>query len=87
MKQLFKLMLVFSFLILPLFANSGKSIAQELGLSASSKAASQWDRVFQKNRKMKKLGIDKLSDEDKSVLKEYLTNHAADSDTPEAAGI
>ena len=87
MKQLFKLLLVFSFLTLPLFANSGKDIAKQLSLSASSKASSQWDRVFQKDRKMKKLGIDKLSDADKIALKEYLTNHAADSDTPEAAGI
>jgi hypothetical protein len=36
---------------------------------------------------MKKYGIDKLSDSDKALLKEYLMNHAADSDNPEAAGI
>jgi len=36
---------------------------------------------------MKKLGIDKLSDKDKLILLEYLKNHAADSDAPEAAGI
>ncbi len=69
------------------FANSGKTIAADLKLSASSKASKQWIRVFKKAKKMKKYGIDALSDEDKNVLKEYLVNHAADSDTPEAAGM
>ncbi len=69
------------------FASSGKELANKLGLSASSKASVQWARVFKKNRKMKKYGIDKLSDADKGALKIYLVNHAADSDAPEAAGI
>ena len=70
-----------------LFASTGKELAKDLGLSASSKASTQWKRVFKKKRKMKKYGIDKLSSADKEALKEYLINHAADSDTPEAAGI
>ena len=76
-------------LLLPifLFAKSGKAIAEELGLKAGSKAIKQWERVFQKKRKMKRLGIDKLSESDKSSLKEYLISHAADADAPEAAGI
>ena len=69
------------------FASSGKDLAKKLGLSASSKASVQWNRVFDKSRKMKKYGIDKLSDDDKSTLKTYLVNHAADSDAPEAAGM
>ena len=69
------------------FSADGKSIAQELGLSASSKASTQWKRVFKKAKKMKKYGINKLNDADKALLKTYLMNHAADSDTPEAAGI
>ncbi len=69
------------------FSADGKSIAKELGLSASSKASSQWLRVFKKVRKMKKYGIDKLSDADKEMLKTYLVDHAADSDAPEVAGI
>ena len=69
------------------FSADGKSIAKELGLSASSKASTQWVRVFKKARKMKKYGIDKLNDADKAVLKTYLINHAADSDAPEVAGI
>ena len=75
------------FFTVSMFAADGKSIANELGLSASSKASAQWKRVFKKTKKMKKYGIDKLSDGDKSLLKDYLMNHAADSDTPEAAGI
>ena len=70
-----------------LFATDGKALAKQYGLSASSKASTQWKRVFKKARKMKKLGIDGLSAEDKASLKIYLVNHAADSDTPEAAGM
>lgn len=69
------------------FASEGKNLAKELGLSASSKASVQWKRVFKKAKKMKKYGIDVLSESQKASLKDYLMNHAADSDTPEAAGI
>ncbi len=69
------------------FSADGKSLAKELGLSASSKASTQWNRVFKKAKKMKKYGIDKLNDADKALLKTYLMNHAADSDAPEAAGM
>jgi len=83
-----KVILIFVLLFgISLFASSGKELAGKLGISASSKASSQWKRVFKKTRKMKKYGIDKLSDDDKTALKEYLINHAADSDNPEAAGI
>lgn len=70
-----------------LLAADGKALAKQYGLSASSKASKQWTRVFKKEKKMKKLGIEKLSADEKAALKEYLVNHAADSDTPEAAGI
>ncbi|MEA3314229.1 MAG: hypothetical protein U9Q30_00035 [Campylobacterota bacterium] len=75
------------FFTVNMFAAEGKALANQLSLSASSKASSQWNRVFKKERKMKKYGIDKLSDDEKVVLKDYLVNHAADSDTPEAAGM
>ena len=74
------------FFTVNMFAD-GKSLAKDLGLSASSKASAQWNRVFKKVKKMKKLGIDKLSDGDKGALKTYLVDHAADSDAPEAAGM
>ena len=83
-----KLIAIFSILFaISAFGADGKALAKQLGLSASSKASAQWKRVFKKDRKMAKYGIDKLSDGDKSALKAYLINHAADSDTPEAAGM
>jgi len=69
------------------FGATGKELASKLALSASSKAGKQWSRIFKKTRKMKKYGINKLSDADKDALKQYLISHAADSDAPEAAGI
>ena len=85
MKKLIAILALF--FTISAFAADGKSLANELGLSASSKASAQWKRVFKKAKKMKKYGIDKLSDDDKLALKNYLMNHAADSDTPEAAGM
>jgi len=83
-----KLMIVFMLIFaVNLFAADGKALAMKLGLSASSKASVQWKRVFKKAKKMKKYGINNFSDADKAALKEYLMNHAADSDTPEAAGM
>ena len=83
-----RLIAVFMLLLtVNLFAADGKSLAVKLGLSASSKASTQWKRVFKKAKKMKKYGIIVLNDADKATLKEYLMNHAADSDSPEAAGM
>ena len=84
--KLMKLILAFSIFASLSFAD-GKSIAQQLKLDASTKAIKQWERVFKKDRKMKKYGIDKLSANDKAELKKYLLDHAADSDHPEAAGV
>jgi ABC-type metal ion transport system substrate-binding protein len=75
------------FFALSAFGADGKSLAKKLGISASSKASAQWNRVFKKAKKMKKYGIDALSDADKGALKSYLVSHAADSDSPEAAGM
>jgi hypothetical protein len=86
MKLVGKVILVIC-ISLNLFGMDGKAIANKLGLSASSKATVQWERVFKKQRKMKKYGIDKLSDDEKNALKQYLISHAADSDAPEAAGM
>jgi flagellar biosynthesis protein FliP len=83
MKKIILLSMVLSVF---LFAKTGKEIAKDLKINPSVKAISQWKRLFKKMKKMKKYGIDKLSEEDKSKLKEYLLNHAADSDQPESAG-
>ena len=87
MKKIIMLIAIIAFGAVSLYAADGKAIAQKLGLSASSKASMQWKRVFKKKRKMKKYGISKLSDADKAALKTYLVNHAADSDSPEVAGM
>jgi len=84
--KIFRILLALS-IVVSLSLASGKDIAVNLGLNASSKAITQWEKVFNQTRKMKKLGIDTLSDLDKNVLKKYLINHAADSDHPEAAGM
>ena len=84
--KVFRLFLALSIVASLAFA-SGKDLAVKLGLNASSKAITQWEKVFKKDKKMAKYGIDKLSDADKTALKKYLTSHAADSDHPEAAGI
>ena len=81
-----KKLLLFSIMIVFLFANSGKQLAIKLHINPSSKAIKQWERIFKKKKKQKKYGIDKLSDSEKEVLKKYLINHAADSDQPESAG-
>jgi alkyl hydroperoxide reductase subunit AhpC len=69
------------------FAITGAELAKELNLSPSSKAMIQWENVFKNKRKMKRLGINKLSDADKEILKQYLIEHAADSPEPIAAGM
>lgn len=82
-----KILFMFLALFVTLTFAGGKEISTKLGLSPSSKAIKQWERVFIKEKKMIKLGIYKLSDSDKKALKKYLIKHAADSDHPEAAGI
>jgi len=65
----------------------GQLLAKQLNISACSKASVQWIRIFTKERKLKKYGIDTLNSKEQEALKEYLINHAADSDLPESAGI
>ncbi|OHE08677.1 MAG: hypothetical protein A2513_01495 [Sulfurimonas sp. RIFOXYD12_FULL_33_39] len=84
--NLFKSLLLL-FVAVTLSYADGKGLAKSLGLNPSSKAIKQWEMVFEKDSKMAKYGIDKLSDSDKEALKKYLTAHAADSDHPAAAGI
>lgn len=81
---IFSLLSIFSLLAL---AIDGEALAKQYNLSANKKAMKQWERVFKKKRKMKRLGIYDLSDEEKRVLKEYLIRYAADSDQPAAAGL
>ena len=69
------------------FASSGSDLANKLHISPSSKAMTQWEKVFTNKRKMRRLKINTLSDNDKTILKKYLIDHAADSPSPIAAGM
>lgn len=69
-----------------LCAKSGQQIANDLRLNPSSKAIKQWERLLNSEEKLKSIGADKLSADDKAELKKYLTAHAADSDRPTVAG-
>jgi len=62
-------------------------LAKKLNLSAGSKAVIQWERIFNSERKMKRYKIDQLNEKDRNLLKEYLINHAIDSDQPTIAGV
>jgi len=85
--KLFKLLMVLLIIHSFAFAISGEELSKELNISPSSKAMIQWEGVFKSKRKMKRLGINTLSDEEKKILKKYLIEHAADSPEPIAAGI
>ncbi|MEO1954388.1 MAG: hypothetical protein ABGW74_06765 [Campylobacterales bacterium] len=82
MKNLFYLFIFFT----SLNAVDIEMVVSELNLSAGSKAAIQWKRVFRSERKMKRYKIDTLDDNTKVKLQEYLINHAIDSDQPTVAG-
>jgi len=72
-----------------LYANedAAKTMVHKLSLSAGSKAIKQWERIFSSIKKMKRYKIDTLNSGEKEILKEYLINHAIDSDQPTVAGI
>ena len=81
------------FLAQSLFANTymstlqGDVLAKNLHLYAGSKAKIQWQRVFSSQRRMQRYKIDALSSEEQRALKNYLLNHAADSDQPIVPGL
>ncbi|MDD2698528.1 MAG: hypothetical protein PHF17_07005 [Arcobacteraceae bacterium] len=87
MKKIYVGLLVLCFGVISLFGADGKALANKYKISASEKAGSQWNRVFDNESKMAKLGIDKLSADEKKALEAYLVAHAADSDAPAAAGM
>lgn len=82
MKKLILLSMSFLFFSF-CYGADGREIAKKNGINASSKASAQWQRKFDKGRKPFK----SLSKEEQVVLLEYLKKHAADSNTPEAAGL
>jgi len=81
-----KILLVILIYSSSLFAINGRDIAVELNLIPGYKAIIQWEKVFKNERKMKKYKIINLSKNEKILLKNYLIEHAVDSDEPEIAG-
>jgi hypothetical protein len=85
--KILSILLLFSVTFLYAKETLAESLANELKISAASKAMIQWERVFKSPRKMKRYKIDTLTDDEKKVLKRYLINHAIDSDQPTIAGV
>jgi hypothetical protein len=65
---------------------NGGILAKKLHLSAGTKAIIQWERIFTSNRKKRKYKINTLTLDEQNSLKEYLIQHAIDSDHPMVAG-
>ena len=80
-------LLAMMFLSISLFARTGLEIAKDIGVNPNLKAKSQWVRIFKKERKMKKYGIDKLNASDKTILLDFCKKYAADSDSPTIPGM
>ena len=58
-------------------AATAKSVYSKAG---GNKTESQWNRYFKKDKWLKKLGIDSLSDGDRASLLKYLNERSADKD-------
>jgi uncharacterized GH25 family protein len=84
-----KIMIVMLFLFTTLYSSEAHAIflVKSFHLSAASKAMIQWERIFKSKKKMKRYNLDKLTSSDRTILKEYLINHAIDSDRPTIAGV
>lgn len=101
-KNIFIFLLILFFVMNPVLsqASSGKELfinkcGKCHGKGKKSKkfaptkyAASIWERFFKKNKHKRKKDISSLlNDSEIRLIKEYLKEHAADSDQPEAIGL
>jgi hypothetical protein len=88
MRTLYFSFFIIFFTVVSLHAHTlqGEKLAQRLKLNAASKAIIQWERVFSCQRKRQRYKINTLSPQEEKVLKDYLINHAVDSDHPTIAG-
>lgn len=80
-------LIIFSLFTATLYANTIEEFAHDLNLIAGTKAIVQWERVFSSPRHMKRYKIDDLPQETRDKLKEYLIQHAADSEQPMIPGL
>lgn len=83
----FYLIVLFSLLLNPLYAEDVASLAKELNLYGGTKAKIQWERVFSSERHLLRYGLEKLPPETRQELKAYLIKHAADSKQPIVPGL
>ena len=81
-----KIILAFTLLSFGLFASDGEKLANKLSLKAEMKVKRQWNRIFSKEKYLKRYGIDKLSTKEQKELKNYLLKNAADAISSEVAG-
>lgn len=79
------ILIVFSISLLTA-QESGHNLAKKLKIYPASKASNQWKKIFDTPHRLKRYKIDTLSTQEQKILKEYLINHAADSDLPQMAG-
>ncbi len=80
-------LIIFSLFFTTLNAYQIEQLAYDLKLHAGTKATIQWERIFSSPRHMKRYKIDHLSQEIRDELKEYLIQHAADSEQPMIPGL
>jgi len=62
-------------------------LAKDLKLYAGTKASVQWERVFSSQRRMQKYMVHNLDEDVRHKLKNYLIEHAADSEQPIVPGL
>ena len=74
-------------LISSLQANSIIKLAQDLHLYPGTKASVQWKRVFSSKRHLSRYKLTNLSQETRNKLKNYLIEHAIDSEQPIVPGL
>ena len=85
------MLLLFIFIIYtfatPLSAQAIPKLASDLGLYGGMKASIQWERIFSSQKRLKKYNLDTLQNDVQKALKNYLIQHAADSEQPIVPGL
>ena len=87
MKKVFIFIVLNCTMIVTLKADNISELALKYGLYPGNKATIQWERVFSSQRRLEKYNLDTLSPQLKQKLKQYLIEHAADSDQPIVPGL
>ena len=91
---------VSAFIAAPAFGSEGKNVfinkcgschksgGEAAAFAPTKYASTQWGRFFQRNKHKRKKDISaEVTEADIAAVQEYLINHAADSDQPEAVGL